>query len=484
MRKSPLKTLPGGVEPAGSGRFIPLFLLLLVTLVTMLYFFPFRNNFFSYDDFGFIEHIQHGPRAVLLGYSNVLRVVAHIFWWPLDYLSGFAPLGYSLFSGLLWLVNALLLFRLLRQLLGESLPAALAAFIFCASAVGSDAFFWHSTFPTLLNATFYLLALHAYVSFRQSGAIGQWRLTLLLFTLAAFCKEDSASLPLVVLLLEWLYFNGQADLAGVGKRFAALSAVVLGYLLTNYLVVYQLLKSSSEIARLSSFRPLHSLLSGWSVFFVGPDGRLVMNDPRIYLAALLIPASLLLVRERKLLLFGLGWVFLAFLPQSLSGLAQFDAWPIFRSLSRFLYLPAAGAAIAYAGLYLGLRERFSVKTANISLALFLILFLPINYQQVERRGLLWQAAGESSRLFLATLRQQLPHFPPNSWLYVGNARTGRAYVLQSVRVAYRDTSINWIEDLASFVPPKGANVLIIECKWQPDGTLQLVQIPFRQRSGG
>jgi hypothetical protein len=461
-----------------SDRSLFLAVLLLCGAVAAAYFGPFLNNFFTYDDFGLLEHIMHGPKAVLLGYNYILRFVANAVWWPLFGLSGLNPFGYNLFSALLWLLNALLLYRFLRRLLGDSLPAALASIIFVATAIGADAVLWRAANSTLLNVTFYLLTLHAYVVFRQTGSARQWRLSLLYFLLAVLSKEESASLPLVVLLLEWLYFDGRADIRGVARRFACYSAIVAANVVMNYVVIYHVLQAQSELVKLSKFRPLHSLLSGWTVFFLNPDGRLAMNDPRIYLTALLIPLCFFLVKDRRLLILGLGWVFLSFLPQSLSNLSQFEPRYIFSSLSRHLYLPSIGAAIAYTSIFYGLRDRFSPRVAVTGAALFLLIYLPYNYRLLQVRGEQWRDDGEPVRRFLVAMKQAVTQFPPSTYILVNNAPTGRAYVQKSLRAFYRNTSITWIVDPNSFRPKPGDTSLLIDCHWMPDGNVTFDFYPF------
>lgn len=452
-----------------SQRSTTIVLILLASAVTGLYFIPFLNNFFTYDDFALIEHVHQGPIKVLQGYNYTLRFVTNSLWIPLYALSGLDPAGYNLFSMLLWLLNAILLYIFLRRLLHEPLLAAAAGFIFAGSAIGADAVFWRAANGTLLDLTFYLLTLYLYTAFRQTGRPAYWRLSLVTFCLAVFTKEESASLPLVVILLEWLYFGGISDLKGISRRCISYWALTASSLLINYIIIYKILQVQSELANLSKFRPLHSLFSGWTVFFLDLDGKLKIGDPRIYVTALLIVAALVLVKDRRLLLLGLGWIFLTFLPQSLSNLSQFEPRFIFSSLSRHLYLPSAGAAIAYTAILAELKDRFSPKVAMVSAALFLTLFLSHNYNQLQKRGEEWRDDGEPTKLFLESIRKVVPEFPPNTHIYVNNGPTGRAYIQQSLRAFYKNSTIYWIVDPATYRRKPGETALIIDCYWPQQG---------------
>lgn len=455
-----------------SGRAIFFVVAVSVSAVTFAYFGPFLDNFFTYDDFGALEHVQEGPKAVLLGYNYILRFVGAAVWWPLYALSGLDPFGYNLFSLLLWLINAVLLYRFLCRLLGDAPLAAFGTLVFASTAVGADALFWRAANNTLLNVTFYLLTLHAYLIFRQTGNRRQWHLSVLFFILAVFTKEESASLPFVILLLELLYLDGRSDIRGVVRRLLVFSSFIILYLVMNYLIIYQLFEAQSELVKQSKFRPLHSLLSSWTVFFLKPDGRLSMGDIRIFITAALLPLSVAFARDRRLVLLGLGWVFFAFLPQSLCNLSQFEPRYIFSSLSRHLYLPSIGAAIVYVAILAGIRDRFSPKAAAVAAVLFLAAYLPYNYGQAHARGVTWREDGEPVKLYLTEIRKVVPQFPPDTFIFVNNPPTGRAYVQQSMRAFYNTRGITWIVDPLKFVPKPGQSAFFIDCIWGYDGRIR------------
>jgi len=462
-----------------SDRYIFPVYLALVALISFAYYGPFLHNFFAYDDFGLLELSAKGPGSVMLGYNYTLRFVNNSVWIPLYAFFGLNPFGYNLFSLLLWFFNSVLLFRFLRRLLDNSALAALAGLIFCASAAGCDAVFWRAASGTLLNTTFYLLTLHRYTVFRQTGAVGKWRLSVLFFMLAMFSKEEAASLPMLVVLLELLFFNGRADLKGVARRVLVFCSVIVGSVLLNYLVIYHVLQVQSELAHMFAFRPLHSLFSGWTVFFLAPDGRLVLQDPRIYLTAVLIPLSFLLVKDRRLLLFGYGWVFLAFLPQSLSGMSQFGPSDVISlSLSRHLYLPSAGAAIAYTALCAGLSERFSTRVALAAAILFLLLFVPYNFKQISARGEEWLSIGSPMERFLINVKKIHPQLPANTYVFVVNTPTGRAFIQQALRVFYNNETITYIVDPKNFHPKPGETALLFTCHLTPDYDVLVQSSPF------
>ena len=94
--------------------------------------------------------------------------------------------------------------------------------------------------------------------------------------------------------------------------------IVIVYILAGKVVFNLLLDTSVEHAKFFKIRPLHTIFAGWSVFFLSPQGNIKLNNPAIYLTAIGIILSFYWVDDKKLLYFGYGWIFLAFLPQSLT----------------------------------------------------------------------------------------------------------------------------------------------------------------------
>jgi len=142
------------------------------------------------------------------------------FWleyhlWELD------PFGYHLSNVLLHLLNALLLWQILRFL---SVPGAwLAAAVFALHPVHVESVAWITERKNVLSAAFYLLALYSYMSFDPEGFSTKsvdsgprddpqsvhprrWLLylaSIASFLLALLSKTVTCSLPAAILLLLW-----------------------------------------------------------------------------------------------------------------------------------------------------------------------------------------------------------------------------------------------------------------------------------------
>lgn len=432
----------------------------IAAAITILYYGPFIDNFFVFDDFRMIENQFRGIRAILLGYDTT-RVVGNLTWPPLYFLSGFNPLGYNIFSIALHFVNALLLYFLLNRLFKNVTFSFLASLIFVSSGVGSDAVFWKITNATLLSLALCLITFHLYIKWRHESQRKYFLWSLLTFALAMFSKEDAATLPILIVLFEIIFMNGMENKAALLRRVVPYVLIVIIYLLTGQVLTKVFGVYLEIMTRFLKFRPLYSLLGGFTVFFLNPEGYLDFWNPFIYVTAVLILLSFLFVKERRLLWFGYLWILISFLPSSLTALGRFDPVYIFNSISRFLYMPSAGSSIVAAIILISFRERFSNKVFVAACALFFVIFIPINYARVQDRGKQWQRQGPPIERFLYSLKKMQPTFPENSYVHVVNGPTGRAYIQQSLRAFYGNPKIYWVDDPTKVALKNGDSLFVI-----------------------
>jgi hypothetical protein len=444
----------------------PLFPLLAIGM-SLLLFAAFLNNFFSNDDFRYIENNFQGLKHLLLGY-NTLRVVSNAIWAPLYLLFGFNPLGYNLVNIALYALNAILFFHFVERLFKNRTLAFFSGLFFVLSGVGADVVLWKCADNSLICLCFGLLALLAYLRFREAKEQKYLLLSLGCYCLAMFSKEEAASLPGIILLIEYLFPNGER-LKTILLRLLPYCAIICVYLLLSKLVFSWLALAPAELARFYQIRPLYSLAGGFSVFFLAPSGVLRTINPLAYFAAIAVAASLLLVKDRKPLLFAFCWIVITFLPQSLTSLGQFEPRFLANSISRYLYIVSIGPPLVYASLLTNLKERLDGK---VFLAVALIgvgIYGWINYANIQQRGQQWQQDAAPVALYLEAIGKVMPAFPPNSFVYVEPPPTGRAFVQQSMRAYYRNPSITWITDPEHYRRQPGERAFLININWGPGG---------------
>ena len=117
-------------------------------------------------------------------------------------LWGLNPLGYHVVNVILHIVNALLVWALLRRLAAPG--AWLAAAVFALHPVQVETVAWVTELKNTESTLFYLLAIFAWLKF--CGGKGSWfyALALALQALALFAKTTACTLPAAMLLVLWV----------------------------------------------------------------------------------------------------------------------------------------------------------------------------------------------------------------------------------------------------------------------------------------
>ena len=117
-------------------------------------------------------------------------------WWGLN------PIGYHIVNVCLHIVNALLVWTLLKRL---AIPGAwLAAAIFALHPVQVETVAWVTELKNTESTFFYLLAVMAWLNFCGGKSRWFYALAILLHALALFAKTTACTLPAVMLLVLWL----------------------------------------------------------------------------------------------------------------------------------------------------------------------------------------------------------------------------------------------------------------------------------------
>jgi hypothetical protein len=453
---------------------IPVFPLLALGIAFLL-FAGFIDNFFYYDDFRYIENNFHDLAHILLGY-NTLRLVSNVIWSPLYYVFGFNPVGYNLFNITLYALNAILFFYFIRNLFKNSTLAFFAGLFFILSGVGADAVLWKCANNSLLCLCFYLLTLITYVRFRECSNRKFLLLSLTCYSFAMFSKEEAASLPAILLMMEFLVLSGTIFNRNVMYRVLPYCVIICVYLLLNKVVFSWLALAPAELARFYQIHPLYSLAGGFSAFFLSPSGVLRSINPLAYFAGIAVAASLFLVKDKKLLLFAFGWIIFTFLPQSLTSLGQFEPRYMANSIGRYLYIVSIGPALVYAVLLTNLKERLSGAAFLMIAVITVAGFGWINYGNVQQRGQQWKNEAAPVAVYLAELGKIMPAFPPDSFVYVNNPPTGRAYIQQSMRAFYRNPAITWIKTPEKYRRKPGERAFLINIDWDGPARINRMQI--------
>jgi protein O-mannosyl-transferase len=184
----------------------------LVT-ATLVAYEPIRHNgFVSFDDTSYIvENTQVKSGITWESIGQAFTKPHFSMWHPLttinhmlDYqLFGLNPLGHHLVSVLIHIANALLLFWIVNRLTGTIWASAFVAGVFALHPIQVESVAWAAERKTVLSGLFWLLTMAAYIHYSKQPRLSRYLLVLLVFGLCIMTKPVVATLPFVLLLLDY-----------------------------------------------------------------------------------------------------------------------------------------------------------------------------------------------------------------------------------------------------------------------------------------
>jgi hypothetical protein len=355
---------------------------LLAGLTALVYWRVSGNEFINYDDALFVfqnPHVYTGLTPANVKWAFTTLNGDATSYQPLTWLTH--QLDCELF-GLqagahhvtnLWfhIANTLLLFKILRELTGNALRAAMVAALFALHPLHVETVAWIAERKSLVCALFCFLTILAYVRYVRQAGLGKYLLFLALFAAALLCKPIAVSLPITLLLLDfwplhrWLGVPASAGPEARKTSDEPQAARPLGFLLLEKLPLFLLsglaclvtlaaqadlgaTKSLEDVpmnVRLSNsvvacalylrklvwpadLAPIYPLRHDWPAWQVGGC------------AVLLLSISLWTVlhaRKRPWLLVGWGWYLVTLFPTL--GLVQVGSQGL---ADRYTYLPLIG----------------------------------------------------------------------------------------------------------------------------------------------
>lgn len=376
--------------------------ILLIIILGLLSYMNTFNAPFEFDDYDAIVQnpvikqgslIHPGPEAWKAAPEKIrktyeTRLVGYATLALNWKLGGRSPVGYHVFNLIVHILNAILLYLLVRvtfqtpALSGSALSgraadvAFLAALIFVAHPIQTQAVTYIYQRFTSIATFFYLMSLYCYIRFRlDRRGFGIYLASIIAAFLAMKSKEISITLPVAIAFYEFSFFNGPSR-----KRLLPL----VPYILMLPLIPIWVLNSSDGLSAATNHSALprtQYFMTQWTVIvrylrlIVLPAGQNLDYDfpiaisfiePRVIgslalLLALGVPAVVLHFRYRKnqpalgLLSFGIIWFFLTLSVES-SVIVLRDV--IFEHRA---YLPMAGVCITLSAGVALMHEAFRGK---------------------------------------------------------------------------------------------------------------------------
>ena len=260
-----------------------LLIVVLLSAATVPTYFTILNAPFVFDD---LPNITGNPRiritalsagqiAGAAGWPSPLRSVAYLSFGLNYYFGGYDPFGYHLFNIVVHVTSALLLFLIAAHTLDlvrikKGLIPEITALLWILHPLHIQSVTYIVQRMNALAVMFFLLSLYLYIRARNSGRInGCGRVgTVFLFAgcagsglLAVFSKEIAATLPIVLCLYEWYFFQNLSPIRLNRRVKWLVTAAAAGAIITVAFfadtVLNIIVKSYSE----QTFSPLQRILT-------------------------------------------------------------------------------------------------------------------------------------------------------------------------------------------------------------------------------
>ncbi len=360
---------------ANASRLI-IFVCLILTLVTLAaYWRVLGHDFVDYDDDVYVTDnrwVKSGLNFASVKWALTRSHGAN--WHPLTWMShmsdvslyGMNPRGHHLSNLILHILGTLALFLLIRRLTGSVWRSAFVAALFAVHPLHVESVAWVSERKDVLSGLFWVLALHAYISYARRPCVGRYMLALGVFTLGLMAKPMLVTLPIVLLLIDYwplrrLHAVGSKP---EGRSSAALRLVlekVPFFLLTGAsCVITFIVQQQGGAVQGTEVTPLGVRLANAAVSYVAYLAKMVWPTKLACLyphpvasiptwqvigyALFLVIVSYLVIRAaraRPYLAVGWFWYVIALVP--VIGLVQVGAQAM---ADRYTYIPLTGIFIA------------------------------------------------------------------------------------------------------------------------------------------
>jgi len=188
-------------------------LVLLILVVTFLVFSRSLGNdiLTGWDDGSYVTHsdvANFGQGSGASIFSNfhlgMYQPIAVLSFAYNKMIGGSSPASYILVNILLHLLNTWLVFKLMLKWLNRFEPAYIVALLFALHPMHVEGVVWISTRSSLLYSAFFLAGLIQYDKYLETAKRKHYFLTIMWAILALFSKSMAATLPLALLLVDYL----------------------------------------------------------------------------------------------------------------------------------------------------------------------------------------------------------------------------------------------------------------------------------------
>lgn len=358
---------------------------------------------FTLDDFGSIVNNISIRNPLNLAemwefYSN--RVVLY-FTFSLNYLiHDTGVVGYHITNTAIHALNGFVVYLIFNEILRlrhfryrmagryPNAISAAAALIFLCHPLQVNAVTYVVQRTASLAATFYFLAVYFFIRYRKCDRISRLLLTLLFTVLAMFTKENTITIPFLLLVLELMFFLKDGKTSRL-RRFLIFAALFMtvpiipgtnllldGYSQSDPNVTF---KASTSMDRFEYFFTQMNVIALYIRLLFIPIGQnfdysndfpvsktLWENNSFLYLLlhTLIFCYGLLKFKKNKLVSLGIIWFYMGLAVES-SFISIKDVY-----FEHRLYFPIAGFALFLTGIFFEetgkIKQKYRLKHDNLS----------------------------------------------------------------------------------------------------------------------
>jgi tetratricopeptide (TPR) repeat protein len=323
-------------------------------------------DFVNYDDPENVSAnpvVQQGLSVKAVGWAFAHTQMAN--WIPLTTLShildcqlfGLRAGGHHLVNVLLHAATAVLLFLVLRHTTGSLWRSAFVAAVFAVHPLRAESVAWVSERKDVLSGLFFMLAIGAYVrQARQPSRAGPV-VVFLLFALGLLAKSMVATLPLVLLLLDYWplgRLHNRQDFVRLVREKIPLFALAAGACVAATLAPGLLITGADRLPlleRIGNAVVSYVVYLGQMVFPSGlaisypnpPNGQPLGKVCLALVVLAAISAGVMMWRKKRPCLL-VGWLWYLGMLFPVIGIIQISSQAAHSD--RYTYLPGIGLALA------------------------------------------------------------------------------------------------------------------------------------------
>lgn len=185
----------------------------LIVIIPSISFYPsLKNDFVNFDD---IQYVTNNRMIQDFSLENIKLIFGRFYmghYHPLTLLSYFLefqffnlnPFAYHTTNLLLHLLNSLLVFWLILMMGGGTLASLVVALLFSIHPLHVESVAWISERKDVLYSFFFFGSMISYLYYRKNHGMNYYYLSLSLFVLSLLSKSMAVTLPIILLLCDYL----------------------------------------------------------------------------------------------------------------------------------------------------------------------------------------------------------------------------------------------------------------------------------------